>query len=106
MPFEEQPKPEIDPVESKLGREIEEAEEAMWEAMAVLDRANKELLKRWAAKQDLVASHEDAGEATRLLRELEFSVSRLTDEEEKIRKRYDELCLRRQEYLDRKRREE
>jgi hypothetical protein len=106
MSFEEQPKPEIDPVESKLGREIEEAEEAMWEAIAVLDRANKELLERFAAKQDLVASGVDTAEATQLLREFEFLVSDLTDAAREIRGRYEELCLKRREYLDRKRGEE
>lgn len=106
MPFQEQLKPAIDPIESRMGREVEEAEEAMREAVAMLDSANKELLALWAKRQDLVKSGADAEEEKRLLHELEFFVSDLTDAAQGLGERYEELRRVRQEYLERKRAEE
>lgn len=101
--FEKQPKPAIDPIESRMGREVEEAEEAMREAVAMLDSANGELLALWAKRQDLLKSGADAEEEKRMLRELEFFVSDLTDAAKDLEERYEEFRRVRQEYLERKR---
>jgi hypothetical protein len=106
MPFEQQPKSEIDPAESRMGREIEETEEAMMEAIAMLDRSNRQLLELWAKRQDLVKSGADAEEEKRLLRELEFFVSDLTDAAKALEGRYEELRRVRADYLERKRDDE